>query len=431
MFDIIEKDKYLFPCVKRWFKEEPLILINGKGAIVRDTNGREYIDLFAMHSAAITGHCHPKVVQAIKEQSEKLIHVTYDFNTIPTVQLAEKLTQLVPKNLTRCYFVNSGSEAVECAIYTARRASKKYEVIALYGGFHGRTYGARTLIGWSKYKRGGGPFLPGVLHIPSYYCYRCTLGLEYPQCGLQCAKMLRDVLMYQSAGEVAAFIAEPMLGSAGNIPAPKGYWEEIRKILNENDILLIADEVITGLGRTGKMFAIEHYNVKPDVMTLAKGLGGGMPIYAVVANEEVATTLQPMDYFSTFGGNPLACAAALATIDVIINENLVEKSRKSGEYFMKRLEELAERHELIGDVRGAGLLIGVELVKDSKTKEPAVKESIKLREEARKRGLILAAGWGWLGNVIRISPPLNITIEQIDKSIEIMDESLRVVEKTH
>ena len=207
-----------------------------------------------------------------------------------------------------------------------------------------------------------------------------------------------------------------MLGSAGNIPPPKGYWEEIRKILDENEILLIDDEVITGLGRTGKMFAIEYYDVKADLMVLAKGLGGGFPIYATAASEEVASKLQPMDYFSTFGGNPLGCAAASATIDVMITEKLAEKSRKSGEYFMKRLKELAQSHELIGDVRGAGLLIGVELVKDLKTKEPAVEESKKLREEARKRGVILAAGWGWLGNVMRITPPLNITMEQSTES---------------
>ena len=425
----IEKDRLLFPYVKRWFIEEPLTLTDAKGSIVRDENGKEYIDLWAMHGAAVVGHCHPKVVHALKEQAEKVIHVTYDFNTIPTIKLAEKLIQIMPKNLNTCYFLNSGAESVECAIYTARRKTGKYEIIALYGAFHGRSYGARTLIGWSKYKRGGGPYLPGVLHIPSYYCYRCALGLEYPQCGLQCAKILRDVLMYQSAGDVAAFIAEPMLGSAGNIPPPKGYWEEVRKILDENNILLIDDEVITGLGRTGKMFAIEYFNIKVDLMTFAKGLGGGFPIYAVATGEEVASSLQPMDYFSTFGGNPLGCAAALATIDAIISENLVEKSRISGEYFMKRLKELAERHELIGDVRGAGLLIGVELVKDLRTKEPAVEESKKLREEARKRGLILAAGWGWLGNVMRINPPLNITMEQIDKSVEIIDQSLKVVEK--
>jgi 4-aminobutyrate aminotransferase-like enzyme len=423
----IKKDG-LFSCVKRWSIEEPLVLTDAKGSIIQDKNGKEYIDLWAMHGAALIGHCHPKVVSAIKEQAEKIIHATYDFNTDPAIRLVERLTSITPRNLNRYYFLNSGAESVECAIYTARRKTGKHEIIALYGAFHGRSYGARTLIGWSKYKRGGGPWLPGVLHVPSYYCYRCTLGLEFPQCGLQCAKMLRDVLMYQSAGEVAAFIAEPILGSAGNIPPPKGYWEEVRKILDENDILLIDDEVITGLGRTGKMFAIEHFNIKADLMPFAKGLGGGFPIYAVAASEDIASSLQPMDYFSTFGGNPLGCAAALATLEVILSERLVEKSRSSGEYFMQRLKELAEKHELIGDVRGAGLLLGVELVKDHRTKEPAVEESRKLREEATKRGLILPAGWGWLGNVMRINPPLNITTEQIDKSVEVIDQSLKTVE---
>ncbi len=428
--DLRLRDETLFPCVKRWFTKNPLILTEGKASVLTDHTGKEYIDLFGMYSASGIGYSHPKVVQAIQNQSVKLIHASYDFHTNPALELAEKITKLAPKGITKSYFVNSGCEAVELAIYTARKATANYEIIALYGGFHGRSYGARTLIGWSKYKVGGGPYLPGVLHIPSYYCYRCTLGLKYPECGLQCAKMLRDVLTYQSAGEVAAFIVEPVLGSAGNIPPPPGYFKEIKKILDEYEILLIADEIITGLGRTGKMFGIDHYGVNPDIITGAKALGGGLPIYATLAKEEIANRLHQMDFFTTFGGNPLSCQAAIATINVIIDENLVERSEKSGKYFLKRLKELAETHELIGDVRGVGLMIGVELVKNQQTKEPAVEESIKIRDEARKRGLILPSGLGWLGNVMRIAPPLVITQEQIDKSIEIIEHSLRLVERS-
>jgi 4-aminobutyrate aminotransferase-like enzyme len=242
--------------------------------------------------------------------------------------------------------------------------------------------------------------------------------------------MLEDVLRYQSTGEVAAFIAEPMLGSAGNIPAPEGYFKEIKKILDKNGILFIADEVITGFGRTGKMFAIQHYGVRPDIMTMAKALGGGVPISAVMTTEDVARNLEPMDYFATYGGNPLVCAAAIGAIEAILEEGLVERSKKLGDYFMKRLKEIEGRHKLIGEIRGSGLLIGIELVKDKKTKEPAVEESMRLREEARNKGVILAAGWGWLGNVIRISPPLVITKEQIDKSVEVIDKSLKQAAKT-
>lgn len=423
--EFIKRDAFLFPFIKRMFKEPPLILTNAKGALLRDINGKEYIDLFGMHSAANIGHCHPKIVEVIKNQVEKLIHVTYDFYNEPTLVLAEKLKEITPENITKFYFVNSGAEAVECAIYTARRATERYEIIALYGAFHGRTYGARTLIGWAKYKIGGGPFLPGVHHMPWYYCYRCTLNLEYPHCNIQCARMLRDVLSYQTSGEVAAFIAEPVLGTAGNIPAPRDYFKIIKKILDEFEILLIDDEVITGLGRTGKMFAIEHYDIKPDIMVFAKALGGGLPIYSVGAKEDVTKKLKPMDYFTTFGGNPLACKVALATIEVIQNERLIERSKKLGDYFLRRLKELQEKYDIIGDVRGIGLLIGVELVKNKNTKEPAIKESIIIREEARKRGLLLPAGLGWLGNVIRISPPLTITEEQINKAIEIIDNCLK------
>lgn len=427
--DVTRKDEYLLPVVKRWFKEEPLVIVEGKGAILKDSRGREYIDLFGLHSAASQGHCHPRVVQAVKQQAEKLMHLTYDYHNTLAAGLAEKLVAIVPEGLRKVYFLNSGSEAVECAIYVSRKFAGKSEIIGLYGAFHGRTYGARTMIGWAKYKQGGGPYLPGITHMPSYYCYRCTLGLEYPSCNLQCAKMLEDVLRYQTCGTVAAFIAEPVLASAGNIPAPDGYFKEIKKILDQNEILFIDDEVITGFGRTGKMFAIEQHGLKPDIMTMAKALGGGVPISAVACTEKVANALKPMDYFSTYGGNPLCCAAAIAAVQVLTEEKLIDRSRELGEYFLKRLGEIAQKHELIGDVRGKGLLIGVELVKNRKTKEPAVEESLRIRDEARKKGVLLPAGWGWLGNVVRLAPPLVITSEQLDKSIEVFEESLKIVEK--
>lgn len=427
--EAVKNDAYFLPCVKRMFPEEPILLVKGKGATVTDSTGKEYLDLFTSHGVNFIGYNHPKVVSAIKEQAAMLISYGYDIHTLPAAKLADKLVQIAPEPLKTSYFLSAGAEAVECSVYLARKYTQRYEIISLYGGFHGRTYGARSLLGWSGLKKGMGPFLPGVIHIPSYYCYRCTLGLEYPECGLQCAKLLEDAIQYQSSGDVAAFIAEPVQGTAGNIPAPKGYFTEIRKILDSHDILFIADEVFTGLGRTGKMFGLERHNVKSDIMTIAKALGGGVPISAVMASKEVSSAFaEGIPYYTTYGGNPLCCAAALASVNVIIEEKLHERAAKLGSHFMRRLNELAEKRELIGDVRGEGIFIGVELVKNRKTKEPAREESIKLRNEAKKRGVLVAAGMGWLGNTIRLNPPAVITEEQIDHAIEVLDASLETLE---
>lgn len=427
--EIKEKDSHFLPCVRRMYAEEPILLVKGKGAVVIDSTGREYIDVFTSHGVNFIGHCHPKVATAIKEQAEKLTLYGYDIHTIPAANLAEKLIQIAPDPLKKCYFTNAGTEAVECSLYLARKYTKKYEIIGLYGAFHGRTYGSRSILGWAALKQGMGPFLAGFTHVPSYYCYRCSLNLEYPECNLQCAKMLEDVLRYQCSGDVAALIAEPVQGTAGNIPAPDGYFKEIKKILDAYDILFIDDEVFTGLGRTGKLFGIEHYGIKPDIMTLGKALGGGTPTSGLMASEEVASAfaVDNILYYTTYGGNPLCCAAALASVNVILEEKLHERCAKLGEYFMKRLRELAEKHELIGDVRGKGLFIGVELVKDRKTKEPAREESIKLRYEAKKRGVILPAAMGWFGNTIRLNPPGVITEGQLDKVVEVLDASLKAV----
>lgn len=429
MKSIAENDKYLLQCVKRLFAD-PFIVTEGEGPLIKDNHGTEYIDLFNAHGVNFIGHKNPKIVDAVKKQVDKIIHYGTDLHTAPAAQLAEKLTLIVPPPLKRCYFGNSGSESIEVALHLARRYTSKHEIIGLYGAFHGRTYGARSAVGWAAYKERMGPYLPGFAHIPSYYCYRCSLGLEYPNCNLRCAKILEDALLYQVEGQVAAFIAEPVLGTAGNIPPPPGYFEEIAKILKSHDILFIADEVFTGLGRTGKLFCIQHFSAEADIMTLAKTLGGGLPISATISSERVASAfdVNTMLYFTTYGANPVCCAAALAVIDIITQEKVPERAQKLGEYFLRGLRELAENHELIGDVRGMGLMIGVELVKDKRTKLPARKESIKLRDEARKRGVILPAGQGWLGNTIRLLPSVAISTEQIDKALLVIEESLKAIE---
>ena len=428
---ILEKDKYIMGITRVFPPEEAVIFVEGKGAILKDINGREYIDLFGYHAVASVGYCHPKVVEAIRRQAERLISLSIDFNTLPPVELAEKLIKLVSAELphiSQCFFLNSGSEAVELAQMLAKKFTHKYGVISLYGSFHGRTFGARSATGHFEGKRSMGPFdLPGVIHAPSYYCYRCSLGLEYPNCGLQCAKMLDDVIMYGSPGEVSAFIAEPIQGTAGVVPAPDGYFSEVKKILDEYGILFIDDEVITGFGKTGKLFGIQHYEVEPDIMTVAKALGGGAPISAVLARGEVSQALKPWDYFTTFGGNQLSCAAASAALDVMVEEDLPARAAKMGEQVMKVLKELSEKYEVIGDVRGKGMLIGVELVKDRKTKEPAKEEALELKIEAKKRGVFLPSTYGWLGNVMRIHPPLIITEEQMNRALDVLEECLRIV----
>jgi len=417
-------DEYMMTNVSRWWKDDPVVIESGKGAVLRDMDGREYIDLHAMHAVASQGYSHPKIINAIKEQLERVFVVATDFYNEPQALLAKKLAEVTPPKLKRSFFTNSGAEAVETATLLAKRATGKPGIIALWGAFHGRTHMPRTLTGLSKYKKAMGPFPYGVIHLPNYYCYRCPLGQEYPSCNVQCARMLDDALKYAAPEEVAAFIAEPIQGTAGNIVPPKDYFRIVKNILDQYDILFIADEVITGFGRTGKMFAIEHFGVEPDIMTMAKALGGGFPVSAAIASEEVGTAFKPLDHYSTYGGNPLAMTAALAAIEVIEEERLVEKSAENGEYMLKRLRELMDHHEIIGEVDGKGLLIGLELVKDRDKKEPAVQEAAKFRIELRKRGVIIGPP-GWTGSRIRINPPLVITREQIDRAIEAIDDALK------
>ncbi|MCS7102546.1 MAG: aspartate aminotransferase family protein [Candidatus Korarchaeum sp.] len=427
--DVIElANSYMMTNVARWWEDDPIVIESGRGAVLRDMDGREYIDLHSMHAVASQGYSHPKIVQAIKEQLERIFVVATDFYNEPQSLLAKKLAEITPAKLKRSFFVNSGAEAVETATILAKRYTGKPGIIALWMAFHGRTHMPRTLTGFSRYKRGIGPFPYGVLHIPNYYCYRCPIGQEYPSCNLQCARMLDDALKYAAPEDVAAFIAEPIQGTAGNIVPPDDYFKTVKNILDQYGILFIADEVITGLGRTGKLFAVEHFGIEPDIMTLAKALGGGFPVACAIASEEIGTSFKPLDHYSTYGGNPLAMTAALAAIEVIEEGRLVDKSARDGEYMLKRLKELMDRHEIIGEVSGKGLMIGMELVKDKKTKEPAIEETVKFRAELRRRGVIIGPP-GWTGSRVRINPPLVITREQIDRAVDAIDESLSAIMK--
>ncbi|WP_157744178.1 aspartate aminotransferase family protein [Halopenitus persicus] len=412
------------PAVSRFIGEETPELVEGHGATVVDADGNEYVDFFAQHAAMSHGYSHPEVVSAVTEQTERLNFSAYDFPTEPSRRLTERLAEVAPGDLERSYFVNSGSEAVEVALTLARRATGNHEFLALGEAFHGRTYGARSLVGWSGYREGFGPFLPSVTHVPSYNCEEFPGG--EPETGAEYADILEYVLEYQ-VSDVAAFIAEPMFGTAGNIPAPEGYFKRVKEICDDHGILFIADEVITGFGRTGKPFGIDHYDVEPDVMTTAKALGGGMPIGATIATPEVADAFESMDYFSTFGGNPVATAAGLASLDVFEDEDLAGNAAEAGEYLLDRLHDLQSSYPFIGEIRGRGLLIGVDLVDPDDGSPLAKDHSIDLRRDAIDRGLILPAGQGWNGNTIRINPPLVIDDDEIDRGVAVMDECFELL----
>jgi 4-aminobutyrate aminotransferase/(S)-3-amino-2-methylpropionate transaminase len=423
-FDVMEAyNRYVITsCVS---KVEPVVVSSGLGATIIDSNGKEYVDCFSGISVVNVGHCNPKVVEAAKKQLDRLIHAcAYVYYLEPVARLSEKLAQIVPGELEKTFFSNSGAEAIECGLKLARKFTRKHEIIALMRSFHGRTFGTLSVTGQSgRRSYSMGPYLGSVAFAPTPYCYRCPLGLEYPECGVQCAKMIEEVIRYSTSNNVAAFIAEPLLGEGGIIVPPVEYFREVDKILERYGILFVADEVQTGFARTGRLFAIEHYDVTPDIICFAKAIAAGLPLGACTTRREIADTFEPGDHLSTFGGNPVSCAAALANIEYIQDEDLASRASKHGEYVMQRLDELKDKHELIGQVRGKGLMIGMELVKDRETKDAAASETVKIRELCRQKGVLVGHG-GTLGNVLRIQPPLIISQSQLDTAIEAIDQSL-------
>ncbi len=410
-------------------KLEPVVVSRASGATITDTEGKEYVDCFSGISVVNTGHSNPKVVEAAKKQLDNYTHAcAYVYYSEPVAKLAEKLATIAPSGLQKTFFSNSGAEAVECGLKLARKFTKKHEIIALMRSFHGRTLGTLSVTGQAgRRSYSMGPYLGSIAFAPTPYCYRCPLGLEFPKCGIECAKMIEDVVRYATSGDVAAFIAEPILGEGGIIVPPEDYFKEAKKILDKYGILFIADEVQTGFARTGKLFGIEHYNVIPDIMCFAKAIANGLPLGACTARTEIADSFQPGDHLSTFGGNPVCCAAALANIEFIQEEDLPKRATESGRYVMHRLEELKSKHKLIGDVRGKGLMIGLELVKNRESKDPASSETVKVRALCRDKGVLIGSG-GVLGNVLRIQPPLVISQSQLDIAIDAVDQSLKEVE---
>ena len=416
-----KKDAYIFPCVTTYYPE-PLVADRAQGHHVWDIDGRQYLDFFGGILTISVGHCNPKVTSKIKEQVDRLQHVSTAYITEPAVALAEKLAQITPGRLQKSFFTNSGSEANEKAILLARMATGSFDVVALRHAYSGSSQLTKAMTAISSFRKSS-VISVGISHALNPYCYRCPLKLSYPDCGAACAEDVEDTIRTTTSGSIAAFIAEPIQGVGGFITPPPEYFKIVFTIVKKYGGLFISDEVQTGFARTGKKwFGIEHWEVEPDIMTCAKGLANGTPVGATVATPEVADSYKGAT-ISTFGGNPVTAVAARATIEVIEEDNLLENVDRVGTYFRKKLEGLQDKHALIGDVRGMGLMQGLELVKDRKSKEPAPQETNQFMERCRANGLLIGKG-GLFGNVIRLSPPLNIGEAQVDEAIERMDKSL-------
>ncbi len=393
---------------------EPVVAERGDGAFLYDADGTEYIDCFAGISVTNAGHHNEKVLGAALAQAEKLVHACSYVYHVPTVgALAEKLAEVTPGGLQKTFFGNGGAEAIEGAFRLAKRYSGRREFLAIESSFHGRSFATLSVTGNSGRKKGGGPYMPGVAYVPTPYCYRCFAESTPDKCDLLCARRVAEIARLHLSGDICAFIAEPVLGEGGIIVPPEGYFKRVKETLDEMGILFICDEVQTGFGRTGKLFGIEHYGVEPDIMTLAKGIADGWPLSAFIARPEIADAFQVGDHLSTFGGNPVSCAAALANIEFLTGGVIDEAARK-GEALMARFRELQRTQPLIGEVRGKGLMIGVELVTDQATKVYGTAQAGFVRQYCLEHGLLIGVG-GNFGSVLRIQPPLVIDDAQLER----------------
>jgi 4-aminobutyrate aminotransferase / (S)-3-amino-2-methylpropionate transaminase / 5-aminovalerate transaminase len=403
----------------------PIVVDHASGATITDIHGREYLDCFAGISVVNAGHVNPQVAEAAKKQIDKLIHCSsYLYHVQPVADLAEKIAQIAPKELTKTFFGNSGAEAIEGALKLARLYTGKHEFISLQSSFHGRSFGALSITGNSARKKKGGPYATGISFAPAPYSYRSLWPNDPEECARHCAQAIDDIVKFATSNDVAAFIAEPVMGEGGIIVPPPNYFKEVKKVLDHYGILFIADEVQCGYSRTGKMFAIEYYGVTPDILVQAKGIADGFPLSAYTTRPEIASSYTPGDHLSTFGGNPVSCAAALANIEFMQNADIPGHTREVGNYAIGKLRELAKTNPLIGEVRGLGLMIGVELIKDPR-KTPASVEAEAIREHCFKNGMLIGVGGG--GNVIRFQPPLVITKQQIDQAIAIFSKAMQEV----
>ena len=414
-----EEQKYIAPGRKRVSLLAGVAFDHGEGATITDADGNTFIDLYAGIAVASLGHGHPRVSKAVARQAGRLTVGT--FATKERAEAFKLISEVAPAGLNRSHLFSGGAEAVEAALRLARSATRKHEVVGFWGGFHGKTAGVLGLIG-DESKKGYGPLPGGRYQVPYADCYRCPFKLTHPSCGLLCVDFARDQIKNSSAGDIAAVLVEPMQGTAGNVIPPDDWLPAIQSVAKENNALLIADEMITGFGRTGKMWGVDHTGVQPDIVTVGKGMGAGFPVSGVLMTEQLGKSEpfgKPSASSSSYGGNPLAATAVAETIKVIKEDQLVENSRKVGGQMLHRLNTLKEKYEFIGDVRGKGLLIGIDLVRDLKTREPlSRKVTEQIFIEALRRGIVTMTYFPR----VRINPPLVITEEQAETGVAILDE---------
>jgi 4-aminobutyrate aminotransferase-like enzyme len=418
---LLAHKEYLFPAVFHYYRE-PLVIARAKDQYVWDADGNQYLDFFGGIVTVSVGHCNEAVNAKVHRQLDTLQHVSTLFPTEPQAALAKKIAEITPGGkLTKSFFTNSGTEANETAILTARCYTGNTEIVALRHSYHGRSALTMGLTGQGAWRLG--PAVPGIVHAHNAYCYRCPFGLKYPDCEVRCGTDMEELIRTTTGGRIAGFIGEPIQGVGGFITPPKEYFQIVERIVRSHGGIFISDEVQTGWGRTGgKWFGIEHWGVTPDILTSAKGLGNGAPIGVTTARAEVADSVKGLT-ISTFGGNPVTATQAKAVLDFIEEHNLKANCEATGAYLRGRLEELKEKHEIIGEVRGMGLLQAIELVEDRASKTPATAQTAMVMEAAREQRLLIGKG-GLYGNVLRVSPPMNIGRTDVDQFIGLLDAAL-------
>jgi 4-aminobutyrate aminotransferase-like enzyme len=425
---VAREQQHIAPGLQGFAQYAGLAMARGEGSTLWDEDGNAYIDFIAGIAVGSVGHCHPHYVESLKRQLERLTFGS--FTTETRTRFLEALGALTPEGLTRIQLFSGGAEAVEAALRLAKIVTGRHEVLGFWGGFHGKTGGVLGLLG-SDFKHHLGPFLPGQHLTPYADCYRCPLKMTYPSCGLACVDYIRDVIKHQTAGDIAAIIVEPVQGTAGNIVPPDGFLGAVKSVADEQGALLLVDEMITGFGRTGRMWGHEHDSAIPDIMTVGKGMGGGFPLSAVIATDTLTATKpwsNPSASSSSYGGNPLAAAAGLAALEIIVKEDLVKHAEQVGRVMLARLQAMKERFRCVGDVRGRGLLLGIDLVKDRTTKEPVDKAVARsLYQECLRRGLVAMT----YAPTIRINPPLVIREDEALAGLAILEEALEAVVREH
>ena len=417
--------KYISPSFARFY---PLVVDSAHGCLVKDIDGNQFIDFNSGIAVLSTGSTHPEVVRAIKKQAEKFIHFSYtDFYYDNLVELSDKLLRLIPGDFQKMvYYGNSGAEAIEAAMKLTRNYTKRPIWLAHSGAFHGRTMGALSLTASKPMQRKDAfPLVPDAVHFPFPYCYRCPWKQTFPECDYYCVDYFKEQYLekFVPVDDVAAYFFEPIQGEGGYVTAPPDYFKKM-EFLRKSGVLFVSDEIQTGVGRTGKFLGIEHYGVVPDVVTLAKGIASGLPLSATISKAEVMESWKPGQHASTFGANPVAVEASLATLDVLKSEHVLENVRRIGEKAKRRLLEMKEKYEIVGDVRGMGLFIGVEIVKDKRSKARGEEEAKEIMDYCFHHGLlVIIAG----RNVIRVIPPLIVTEEEMTEGLDILEEGITAV----